>query len=731
MKSIQKYISVFCISALIFAICSCSKPARSTTAKRSATWNSPAYIEWLEKQSMLYNVGILSESVSGQGVQWRHQYAEPQTTELVSTASVWVLGYAGSMITRPNESVIQLWGDEGLWQAFSQIGVQLLHTGPVKEAGGIAGYKHTPTIDGWFDRISYNIDPKLGTEAQYKQIVQTAAQYHAIIAGDLIPLHTGKGSDFLLAVRDYKDYPGIYTMAEIRKEDWPLLPDVNDIWSSAPVSRQVIATLKEKGYVPGYINSNDAVANASVLSGWDATAQIVCSDGKVRRWVYLHYFKPGQPTLNWLDPSFNGPEIIAGDVVKTINDLGAKVVRLDAVPFLGIAPVKDSSMTWHYLQPLSPLATDYIAFLIRKLGGWSFQELNMSYKDIKAFTTEGPDLSYDFFTRTESLHALLTGDASLLHLDYNLMLEAGVDPMSLVHDMQNHDEITYQLVQLDAEGDKKFMYHGQMTSAKEIRSRVLEEMRKKADGENAPYNKLYRQAKDGIATTFAGFISAALGISDPYNATQVQVEQIKRGHLLLAAYNALQPGVFSFSGWDLVGALPLKAQQIEYLLTDNDYRWLDRGAVDLMGYNPKAEKSSWGLPRAEALYGPLPGQLKDPNSFASHLKHIIQVRRNYRIELYDVLAVPDVDNPGVFILVMRLPENQKIAITAINFGRSAVEEKIDLKKIKGLSTGSFSGHRIEDVLNGKTEKAIAEDETLTVNFDSGWEAKLLIIDRLN
>jgi hypothetical protein len=63
----------------------------------------------------------------------------------------------------------------------------------------------------------------------------------------------------------------------------------------------------------------------------------------------------------------------------------------------------------------------------------------------------------------------------------------------------------------------------------------------------------------------------------PYNATPAQVEEIKREHLPVAAYNSLQAGVFSLSGWDLVGALPLASRQVTYLLADNDYRWLDRG----------------------------------------------------------------------------------------------------------------------------------------------------------
>jgi hypothetical protein len=31
------------------------------------------------------------------------------------------------------------------------------------------------------------------------------------------------------------------------------------------------------------------------------------------------------------------------------------------------------------------------------------------------------------------------------------------------------------------------------------------------------------------------------------------------------------------------------------LLKDDDYRWINRGGIDLMDANPKAEKSSFGL----------------------------------------------------------------------------------------------------------------------------------------
>ena len=140
-------------------------------------WIEEEYIEWLEKESILYQARELLASISGNGDQWRNRYAEPQPREAVKQASVWVLGYAGSVVTRPGESVIGTWADPELWEAFQEIGIDLLHTGPVKRSGGITRRDYTETIDGWFDRVSLDIDPQLGTEDEYRRMVQTADEH--------------------------------------------------------------------------------------------------------------------------------------------------------------------------------------------------------------------------------------------------------------------------------------------------------------------------------------------------------------------------------------------------------------------------------------------------------------------------------------------------------------------------------------------------------------------------
>ena len=81
---------------------------------------------------------------------------------------------------------------------------------------------------------------------------------------------------------------------------------------------------------------------------------------------------------------------------------------------------------------------------------------------------------------------------------------------------------------------------------------------------------------------------------------QEAIEKIKRAHLLLAMFNALQPGVFALSGWDLCGMLTLKRSQVSGLLAQGDTRWIHRAAYDLMGLSARrrvaVEAAPWHQP---------------------------------------------------------------------------------------------------------------------------------------
>ena len=224
---------------------------RSAVQDGPATGQNPAYVAWLLSQSMLSDANEISQQFSGQGSMWQNPYATPNSRAAVDTASVWFTAYPLSVITGPQESFLQAMADEDMWRAFAEIGIEGVHTGPVKRAGGISGWQLTPSVDGHFDRISTQIDPAFGTEEEFRQMCGTANWYGGTIIDDIVPGHTGKGADFRLAELKYADYPGIYHMVEIDPLDWEHLPAVPSGVDSVNIDSATEDWLDKAGYIIG------------------------------------------------------------------------------------------------------------------------------------------------------------------------------------------------------------------------------------------------------------------------------------------------------------------------------------------------------------------------------------------------------------------------------------------------------------------------------------------------
>ncbi|MDY7066731.1 hypothetical protein PsexTeo8_31950 [Pseudomonas extremaustralis] len=503
------------------------------------------HVNWLVEQSMLHAARQRAKLYSGQGRLWQQPYAQTRPRDASALSSVWFTAYPASIVTREGGTVLEALGDEALWQALSKIGIQGIHNGPLKKSGGLTGSTHTPTIDGNFDRISFEIDPQLGTEAQLQALTRMAAAHNAVIIDDVIPSHTGKGADFRLAEMAYEDYPGLYHMVEIREEDWPLLPDVAEGRDAQNLSPLQVDALRDKHYIVGQLQRVIFFEPGVKETDWSATDVVMGVDGKPRRWVYLHYFKEGQPSLNWLDPTFAAQQMIIGDALHAIDVMGAKILRLDANGFLGVERRLDGT-AWSESHPLSITGNQLLGGAIRKAGGFSFQELNLTVDDIASMSQGGADLSYDFITRPAYQHALLMGDAEFLRLMLREMHRQGIDPGSLIHALQNHDELTLELVHFwTLHAHDTFLYQGQTFPGNILREHIREQMYERLAGEHAPYNLKF--VTNGVSCTTASIITAALGIRDLDAITSADIQQIRQIHLLLVMYNAMQPGVFALS----------------------------------------------------------------------------------------------------------------------------------------------------------------------------------------
>ena len=666
------------------------------------------HVAWLVEQSMLHAARQRAKLYSGQGRLWQQPYAQTRPRDASALASVWFTAYPASIVTRENGTVLEALGDESLWHVLSRIGIQGIHNGPLKKSGGLRGTEHTPTIDGNFDRISFDIDPQLGTEAQLQALTRMAAAHNAVIIDDVIPSHTGKGADFRLAEMAYEDYPGLYHMVEIREEDWPLLPEVTPGRDAQNLNPQQVDALRDKHYIVGQLQRVIFFEPGVKETDWSTTPIVLGVDGKPRRWVYLHYFKEGQPSLNWLDPTFAAQQMIIGDALHAIDVMGAKILRLDANGFLGVERKLDGT-AWSESHPLSITGNQLLGGAIRKAGGFSFQELNLTVDDIAAMSHGGADLSYDFITRPAYQHALLMGDTEFLRLMLRQMHALGIDPGSLIHALQNHDELTLELVHFwTLHAHDTFLFQGQTFPGNILREHIREQMYERLAGEHAPYNLKF--VTNGVSCTTASIITAALGIRDLEAITAADVQQIRQIHLLLVMYNAMQPGVFALSGWDLVGALPLPADQVVHLMGDGDTRWIHRGAYDLVDLNPDAPLSAGLMPRPKTLYGSLTTQLKDPDSFASQLKRILAARRAYDIAASRQILIPDVQHPGLLIMVHELPAGKGTQITALNFGAAVITETLHLPNI--------APGPVVDIINERVEGDLTPEGEFTITLDA-------------
>jgi trehalose synthase len=664
---------------------------------------------------MLEDAKRFATQFSGQGSMWQNPFANPDPRAAIQKSSVWFTAYPISMITKPGTSFLGTLGDESLWAAFEAIGIDGVHTGPVKKAGGLVGWDQSPSVDGHFDRISNAIDEAFGTEEEFRSMCEVAAGHLGTVIDDIVPGHTGKGSDFRLAEMKVGDYPGVYHMVEIEPKDWHLLPAVTK-GDSINLDLEAEDQLAKHGYIIGRMQRVIFYEPGVKDTNWSATAPVLGPDGMERRWVFLHYFKEGQPSINWLDPSFAGMRLVIGDALHSLGDLGSGALRLDANGFLGVEKSAEDSPAWSEGHPLSEAANQLIASMVRKVGGFTFQELNLTIDDIQSSAERGADLSYDFINRPAYHHALATGDTEFVRLTLDLSKQHGVEPASLVHALQNHDEMTYELVHFETlHARDLFRFHSHELTGHELAVTIRQDLLDHLTGDAAPYNATFTQ--NGIASTTATIIAASLGFRSIAKLSAEQVEEIKQAHLLLVMFNALQPGVFALSGWDLCGMLTLDRKHVSRLLADGDTRWIHRAAYDLMDYRPHAHESLSKMPRGISLYGSLPAQLQDSTSFVSRLAEILAVRKRYGIAASIQLDVPHVSNKAMLVMVHQLTDAEQV--TVLNFSAHAISGSVS-------SEALVPGSVLVDMFSDEEVGEVDDLHTFTISL-APHEGKSLLV----
>lgn len=140
---------------------------------------------------------------------------------------------------------------------------------------------------------------------------------------------------------------------------------------------------------------------------------------------------------------------------------------------------------------------------------------------------------------------------------------------------------------------------------------------------------------------------------------------------------------------------------------------------------PRATESPAGLPEAPALYGPLPEQLEDPDSFASRIRVLMQARERFGISAAELVAVPDLEDDAVFALVMRLPDDVGgVAVTLANYGQEETTVMVDLSSALN-GTGVLDGNFPVDIIAEEAVGTIS-GSSVEVSLD-GLSGRTLVI----
>ena len=398
---------------------------------------------------MLHEAELAARRYSGHGSLWQHPYANPQPRAASALASVWFTAYPASQITRPGESVLHSLGDPELWRLFREMGITAVHTGPMKRAGGIRGREYTPTVDGNFDRISTRDRSRLRHRGRIQgDGPATRATTAPCVIGDIIPGHSGKGADFRLAERGYGDYPGLYHMVEIQPTDWSLLPDgAGRQGLDQPQARGGGSSSRRAATSSGSSRAPSSTRRTSRRPTGRPPTPSSAATARVRRWVYLHYFKEGQPSFNWLDPTFAAQRLVAGDALHSLGTLGERMLRLDANGFLGIEVgpeqrprlVRGASAVGHRPTSSSPA---WCASSAASRSRSSTSRSRTSRRCRRAAPISPTTSSPAPPTTTPSSPAMPSSCVSCSALQKTYQ----IDPAGLIHALQNHDELTLELV---------------------------------------------------------------------------------------------------------------------------------------------------------------------------------------------------------------------------------------------------------------------------------------------
>jgi len=715
---LQRPVFVFLL-VLCLALSSCAPSSQKTSGASAPTGGmlipraDPAYLQYLERQSMLLQSSQMAQIVSGSELAWRAPASAGSPESMLDYADNWLFIHPMTVLTTGRVSVFGQLTASSTWPMLREFGVRGLYVAPTQGSGALWA-RNRSGFDTGDDVVQYDFSRIVGNDDQYRQLMRSVIDNNALFGSDLIPGATGLGPDFFLAVRNVREYPGIYCMVEVPRALWKHLPDVAEEWGVAALDQAHIDALNREGLLPHAMR--DDVSPLGRPGGWAATGGVRGVDGNTYRWVYRFYGTPDFAVLNWEDPSRAAHRILSGSAVRQVGLQGQALLglRFEALQGLEAAPLglpEDAPGSSFSIEP-ARTAAQSIGREVQRYGGWSWvRDDSLPLHSVSSYLSSGVDYIYDSAFSPGAEHALLSGDASLLRFMADETLRLRIPSRRLVHVMPNQDGINYSLPHLS------YLASGsggeQAASFRRGTQDVMHSIAARANSPLVQNNYLY--------ATAPGLAALALGATSLSEA-QANIAEIKKGHSLLVFFKAMQPGVLMLTGQDLSGVLPLQwggGGAVQPQASSRGGYGLTSGAAGI-------PVTMQGMPRAPQLYPAPDIQVHMPNAFMQRIGPILRTRTQSDISKGSLVARPSTEGKGSIALVTRLPDGNGFLLSVCNFSRKAVTETISLIGIPGL--GSIPSRLTPIALGG--HHRVTGAQTIVVSLGP-WEGRALLLDGIS
>jgi hypothetical protein len=115
------------------------------------------------------------------------------------------------------------------------------------------------------------------------------------------------------------------------------------------------------------------------------------------------------------------------------------------------------------------------------------------------------------------------------------------------------------------------------------------------------------------------------------------------------------------------------------------------------------------MPRGTSLYGSLPQQLQDPNSFAARLRDILAVRTRYSIATAVQVEVPEVSNKAMLVMI-HLLDTRQVQVTVLNFSSQSISGSVKSQHLA-------PGNAVTDMLTDQVIAEVDHEHTFAVSLE--------------